>query len=82
MEKARFMSQYRFRYDFFSIDYAHVMYSNHLGGWRRYSWAGGDGIVGHFWILATNKATSVCIQISPRKSTNLLPQAFKQFCKV
>jgi hypothetical protein len=33
------------------------------------------------WILVANKPACVRIHISSRKSTNLLPRDFKQFCK-
>jgi hypothetical protein len=47
-----------------------------------YSWAGEVIIAGHFWILATNKPAYMFIHISSRrKSTNLLPQDFRQFYK-
>jgi hypothetical protein len=62
-------------------DSSDIRYSNHFYGWNRYIWTGGEAIVGHFWILATNKPASVCIHISSSNTTNLLPHEFKQFCK-
>jgi hypothetical protein len=82
MEKARFWASLEMFQYVSDMTPSALGYSNHFGGWRRYSWAGGgEAIVGHFWILSANKPASVCIHISFSKSTNLLPQEIIQFCK-
>jgi hypothetical protein len=57
-----------------------VSQSSHLGGWRKYRWADGEAIVGHFWILFE---VSQIILVAGESTVGLMQSqllAISEFC--